>query len=96
MCAMQLLVKPLATRRWFSCGQIEICVYVCAGLLWQVRPLPGVSQAGRRRQMDAGAQDRGGSTVGSKSTSSNLLLLSSVNCHCQLAGLTESHTATLI
>lgn len=68
----------------------------CAGLLWQIRPLPGVSQAGRRRQMDAGAQDRGESTVESKSTSSNLLLLSSVSCHCQLAGLTEGHTPTLI
>lgn len=39
-----------------------------AGLFWEVRPLPGVSQTGRRRQMDAGAQDRGESSVGNKSS----------------------------
>lgn len=56
----------------------------CAGLLWEVRPLPGVSQTGRRRQMDAGAQDGGESSVGIKSTFALLSLLSPMSCHCQL------------
>lgn len=47
----------------------------CTGLFWEVRPLPGVSQTGRRQQMDAGAQDRG-------RDSKQMSPVSGTSCYC--------------